>query len=141
MTRVTPGTWNHDGETRTVWPGRNYPLGATWSHESTNFAVYAPNAEAVWVCVFDDDGAERRHQLTERSLGVWHGALPGLAPGTLYGYRALGPWDPDAGLRFNSAKLLLDPYAKAVSGDLVVDDAIFDYLPDDPTTKSDLDSA
>ena len=124
-----------------VWPGRYYPLGATWSNESTNFAVYAPSAERVWVCLFDDDGAEAQHLLTEHSLGVWHGALPGVSPGTRYGYRAHGPWDPDAGLRFNSAKLLLDPYGKAVSGDLVVDDAIFGYDVSEPTKPSDLDSA
>ncbi len=141
MARVTPGTWNHDGETMRVWPGRNYPLGATWSHESTNFAVYAPNAERVWVCVFDDHDTEARHLLTEHSLGVWHGAIPGVSPGTRYGYRAQGPWDPDAGLRFNSAKLLLDPYGKAVAGDLVVDDAIFGHVLDAPEKISDLDSA
>jgi glycogen debranching enzyme GlgX len=146
MAHVTPppdveSVWNHDGETREVWPGRNYPLGSTWSHESTNFAVYAPSAERVWVCLFDDDGAETRHLLTEHSLGVWHGALPGVSPGTRYGYRAHGPWQPDAGMRFNAAKLLLDPYGKAVSGDLVVDDAIFGYVPGEPDTISDLDSA
>ena len=121
MARVTPPpetstVWNHDGETMAVWPGRNYPLGATWSRESTNFAVYAPEARAMWVCLFDEDGVETRHRLTELSLGVWHGALPGVAPGTRYGYRADGPWDPEAGLRFNPAKLLLDPYGRAVSG-------------------------
>ena len=146
MARVTSAheattAWNHEGETRSVWPGRNYPLGATWSHEATNFAVYAPAATSVWVCVFDDDGTEVRHQLTERSLGVWHGALPGVTPGTRYGYRADGPWNPDAGLRFNSAKLLLDPYGKAVSGDLTVHDAIFGHVVGEPATISDLDSA
>ena len=64
------------------------------------------------MCLFDDAGTEERHQLTEHSLGMWHGALPGVAPGTRYGYRVDGAWDPDAGLRFNSAKLLLDPYAQ-----------------------------
>ncbi len=146
MARVTPppdtaSDWNYDGETREVWPGRNYPLGATWSHESTNFAVYAPNAVRLWVCVFDDDDHEVRHLLTEHSLGVWHGALPGVSPGTRYGYRARGPWDPDAGMRFNSAKLLLDPYGKAVSGNLVVNDAIFGHTLGDPETINDLDSA
>jgi glycogen operon protein len=138
---VTPGPWSYDGETMTVWPGRNYPLGATWSEESTNFAVYSPAAERLWVCVFDEDGVEERHLLTERSLGVWHGALPGIEPGTRYGYRAQGPWDPDAGLRFNSAKLLLDPYGRAVSGDLTVDDAIFGYDVHAPDKVSELDSA
>jgi len=146
MGRVTPAdesttAWNYEGETMSVWPGRNYPLGATWSSESTNFAVYAPAADAVWVCVFDDEGAETRHQLTEHSLGVWHGALPGVSPGTRYGYRAAGPWDPDAGLRFNAEKLLLDPYGKAVSGGLVVDDAIFGHTVDAPELPSALDSA
>ncbi|HEV2797766.1 MAG TPA: alpha-amylase family glycosyl hydrolase, partial [Nocardioides sp.] len=137
----TTPVWNHEGDTREVWPGRHYPLGATWSRESTNFAVYAPNAQRVWVCLFDDAGDERRHQLTESTLGVWHGAIPGVAPGRRYGYRADGPWDMATGMRFNPAKLLLAPYGKAVSGELVVDDAIFDYLPQDPTTRSDLDSA
>ncbi|CUR61679.1 glycosyl hydrolase (glycogen debranching enzyme) [metagenome] len=145
MTRVTPPpetiVWNHDGEAMTVWPGRHYPLGATWSHESTNFAVYAPAAQLVWVCLFDDEGTETRHLLTEHTLGVWHGAIPDISPGTRYGYRAHGPWDPEAGLRFNSAKLLLDPYGKAVSGDLVADDAIFGYTVGDPDTISELDSA
>jgi glycogen debranching enzyme GlgX len=146
MARVTPPpetstVWHHDGETMAVWPGRNHPLGATWSRESTNFAVYAPEARAMWVCLFDEDGVETRHRLTELSLGVWHGALPGVARGTRYGYRADGPWDPEAGLRFNPAKLLLDPYGRAVSGDLVVDKAIFGYVKDDPETRSDLDSA
>nr|WP_318152269.1 glycogen debranching protein GlgX [Nocardioides hwasunensis] len=141
MTPPETTVWKHDGETMEVWPGRNQPLGATWSEESTNFAVYAPAAEAVWVCVFDDEGTEVRHRLTEHSLGVWHGALPGLRPGTRYGYRAHGPWDPAAGLRFNAAKLLLDPYARAVSGDLVVDAAIYGYTKGDPATISDLDSA
>ena len=137
----TSAVWHHDGETMTVWPGRNYPLGATWSEESTNFAVYAPAATSLWVCLFDEDGTEVRHQLTEHSLGVWHGAIPGVAVGSLYGYRAAGPWDPAAGLRFNAAKLLLDPYGKAVSGDLVVDDAIYGYVMGEPETPSDLDSA
>ncbi|MCF6379663.1 glycogen debranching protein GlgX [Nocardioides KLBMP 9356] len=137
---ATP-VWNHDGETRDVWPGRHYPLGATWSRESTNFAVYAPNATRLWVCLFDDDGTEQRHELTVSTLGVWHGAIPGVDPGRCYGYRADGPWDPAAGLRFNEAKLLLDPYGKAVSGELVVDDAIFAHVRTEPATRSDLDSA
>jgi glycogen operon protein len=141
MARVTPPTWNHDGETMSVWPGRHHPLGATWSSEATNFAVYAPAAESVWVCLFDEDGVEERHLLTEYTLGVWHGALPGVAPGTRYGYRAHGPWDPEAGLRFNAHKLLLDPYGKAVSGELVVHDAIYGYVMGHPEKPSDLDSA
>jgi glycogen operon protein len=141
MGRVTPGIWSHEGETMTVWPGRNYPLGATWSHEATNFAVYAPRATGLWVCLFDDEGVETRHALTEQTLGVWHGAVPGVAVGTRYGYRAEGPWAPREGLRFNPAKLLLDPYAQAVSGDVTVDKAIFGYDFGDPDEPSDLDSA
>ena len=133
--------WTHEGETRSVWPGRNYPLGATWGDPATNFAVYAPRADRVWVCLFDDEGGEERHPLTEYSLGVWHGAIPGVAPGALYGFRADGPWEPDAGLRFNPAKLLLDPYGKAVTGELTVHDAIFGYEPGAPEVRSDLDSA
>ena len=124
---MTPGEWSSADERVDVWPGRNWPLGATWSEESTNFAVHAPNATAVWVCLFDDDDVETRHVLTEQSLGIWHGALPGVRPGQRYGFRADGPWDPERGLRFNPAKLLLDPYTRAVSGDFVTDPAIFGF--------------
>ena len=141
MAYVTPGTWHHEGETVPVWPGRNYPLGATWSVEATNFAVYAPRATTVWVCLFDDHGTESRHELTEHSLGVWHGAIPSVAIGACYGYRADGPWEPSAGLRFNPHKLLLDPYGTAVSGRLEVNEAIFGYVMGSPEMRSDLDSA
>ncbi|MBF4161958.1 glycogen debranching protein GlgX [Nocardioides acrostichi] len=140
-----PATWKHLGQTSAVWPGRNWPLGATWTPESTNFAVHAPAASAVWLCVFTDapDGGEeeRRHELTEVSLGIWHGALPDIAPGTRYGYRVEGTWDPDAGLRFNPDKLLLDPYARAVSGSFTPDPATFGYVIGEPEKRSDLDSA
>jgi glycogen debranching enzyme GlgX len=123
--RVTPGEWTAAGESVAVWPGRNWPLGATWGEESTNFAVYAPAATCVWVCLFDADGTETRHELTERSLGIWHGALPGVPAGQEYGFRADGPWEPDLGLRFNPHKLLLDPYARAVSGEVTPKRAVF----------------
>ncbi len=113
-----------------MWPGRNWPLGSTWGPESTNFAVHAPDAAAVWVCLFDDgpDGeVETRFPLTERSLGIWHGALPGVQPGQRYGYRVDGPWHVERGLRFNPHKLLLDPYARAVSGEFVTHPAIFGF--------------
>ena len=138
---VTPGQWRDRGERAPVWPGRNWPLGSTWSTEATNFAVHAPEATAVWVCLFDDEGGEQRHRLTEQALGIWHGALPEIAPGTRYGYRVDGPWDPAQGLRFNANKLLLDPFARAVSGDLSLDPAIFGYAQDDPATRSESDSA
>ena len=134
-----------------MWPGRNWPLGATWGEESTNFAVYAPDATAMFVCLFDETGAagsETRHPLTERSLGIWHGALPDLSPGQLYGYRADGPWQPGHGLVFNLDKLLLDPYARAVSGTVTADPALYGYAGDPApgalppgAMPSDLDSA
>jgi glycogen operon protein len=133
--------WQYEGETAEVWPGRNFPLGATWSEESTNFAVHAPHATGMWVCLFDEAGNEFPHPLTERSLGIWHGALPGVAPGTRYGFRADGPWDPARGLRFNPSKLLVDPYARAVSGQVTVDKAIFGHAQDDPDERDDTDSA
>ena len=133
--------WTHLGQQAKVWPGRNWPLGATWSAESTNFAVYAPHATECWLCLFDDDGLETRHQLTERSLGIWHGALPGIAPGTRYGYRVDGPWDPEQGFRFNPHKLLLDPYALATSGTITPGQALFGYDFADPTRRDEHDSA
>jgi glycogen operon protein len=125
MPRVTPGQWTRRGERAAVWPGRHYPLGSTWSGEAPNFAVYAPQASGAWVCLFDEDGTETRHPLTERSLGIWHGALPGVPVGARYGYRVDGPWDPASGLRFNPHKLLLDPYARAGSGEVTNDPAVF----------------
>ena len=118
MSRVTPGTWSRPGESAAVWPGRTWPLGVDWGEEATNVAIHAPEATRMWFCVFDDADAETRHELTEVSLGIWHGAIPGVAPGTRYGFRADGPWQPGLGLRFNPEKLLLDPYARAVSGRL-----------------------
>jgi len=133
--------WRELGERAEIWPGRNWPLGATWTPESTNFAVYAPRATSMILCLFDDDGTETCHELTEQSLGIWHGALPGIAPGQQYGYRADGPWDPAQGFRFNPKKLLLDPYALAVSGTTRNEPALFGYDWSDPTKPSQLDSA
>ena len=145
---MTPGEWSAADERVAVWPGRNWPLGATWGEESTNFAVYAPDAEAMWVCLFDEEDHETCHELTERSLGIWHGALPGLGPGQRYGFRADGPWDPRQGLRFNRHKLLLDPYARAVSGRFETDPAVFGFEVDDslaatstPQRRDERDSA
>jgi glycogen debranching enzyme GlgX len=139
--RVTPGMWDHEDETMTVWPGRNWPLGATWTPEATNFAVYAPRATAAWVCLFGDDDVEERIELTEYSLGTWHCAVPGLPAGTRYGYRVDGEWEPTRGLRFNVEKLLLDPYGKAVSGTLTPEPAIFGYVLGEPEERNSLDSA
>ncbi|PUA80366.1 glycogen debranching protein GlgX [Nocardioides currus] len=140
---MTPGLWAHAGETTTVWPGRNWPLGSTWRPEATNFAVYAPRARAAWLCLYGDgeDATERRIELTEHSLGIWHCAVPDLPTGTRYGYRMDGEWEPGRGLRFNVDKLLLDPYAKAVSGTLTPGPAIFGHDVDAPEERSTLDSA
>ncbi len=141
MARVTPGQWRHPDERVLVWPGHTYPLGATWGPEATNFSVHAPRADGAWVCLFDDEGGETRFPLTERNLGIWHGAVPGVAPGTTYGFRVDGPWEPHQGLRFNPAKLLLDPFARAVSGELTVDPAIYAYVDGSPEKRNDTDSA
>jgi glycogen debranching enzyme GlgX len=136
-------SWTSPETTAPVWPGRSWPLGATWSEESTNFAVSAPAATAMWVCVFDDaDGTEKetRLQLTEHSLGIWHGAIPNVAPGTRYGYRAAGPWQPSQGLRFNPNKLLLDPYGRAISGRVKPGPEIFAHDLEHPESPSQLDS-
>ena len=139
--RVSPGVWSELGERTAVWPGRLEPLGATWTAEATNFAVHAPRATRAWVCLFDDGGTETRHELTERTLGTWHGALPGVAPGTAYGFRVDGTWDPNTGARANPAKLLLDPYARAVCGRFVPDASVYAHDLGDPEVRNDLDSA
>ncbi len=125
-----------------AWPGHHEPLGSTWSPESTNFAVYSPDATRVDVCLIDDDGSERRYHLTEQTLGIWQGAVPDVQPGQRYGYRAQGPWAPPRGYVFNSDKLLLDPYARAVSGELRYDDAVYGYVrPDSYDVRDQRDSA
>ncbi|MFE4975839.1 glycogen debranching protein GlgX [Kitasatospora sp. NPDC056651] len=103
------------------WPGSWQPLGARYradrlGRHGTNFALWAGGAEAVDLCLFDEDGRESRHRLTEQDFQVWHGFLPGVRPGTRYGFRVHGRWDPWTGARWNPAKLLLDPYARAVDG-------------------------
>ena len=133
--------WQHHDERTPVWPGRHQALGATWSSEATNFAVWSPEATAMWVCLFDDDGHETRHELTEQTLGVWHGAVPGIAIGQLYGLRADGPWDPAHGRRFNVAKLLLDPYARAITGTVTHGPETLAHEIGQPDRPSTLDSA
>jgi isoamylase len=113
-----------------VWPGREHPLGATPDGEGVNFAVYSKNAEKVEVCVFDEkDPARevRRIALPEKTARVFHGYVPGLGPGALYGYRAYGPYEPAKGLRFNPSKLLVDPYARALFGEADFKQPIFGY--------------
>ncbi|MGN6324711.1 glycogen debranching protein GlgX [Pseudolysinimonas sp.] len=110
-----------------VWPGTAYPLGATFDGNGTNFALFSEIAEKVELCLVDDDGTETRVPLTEVDGYVWHGYLPGVQPGQRYGYRVTGPWDPAAGQRCNPNKLLLDPYAKATTGDIRWGQSMFSY--------------
>src|SRR5690625_3926942 len=110
-----------------IWPGQPYPLGATFNGSGTNFAIYSSVAEKVELCLLDDDGAEERVELTEMDADVWHAYLPGINPGQRYGYRVHGPHDPANGHRCNPAKLLLDPYAKAIDGQIDGDEALFSY--------------
>jgi isoamylase len=112
-----------------VWPGSPAPLGAHWDGNSTNFALWSAGAQAVDLCLFDDDGREHRHRLQETTHQVWHGRVPGISPGQRYGYRVHGQYDPGSGLRYNPAKLLLDPYARAVDGELTLDPALFGFRP------------
>ena len=100
-------------------PGRPYPLGATWDGEGVNFALFSENATAVELCLFDqihDDRESQRIRLDECTDQVWHVYLPEVRPGQLYGYRVHGPYDPPAGHRFNHHKVMIDPYAKALTG-------------------------
>src|SRR5919197_6239453 len=102
-----------------VWPGRPYPLGPSWDGAGVNFALFSENATGVELCLFDSADARteaRRIPLAERTDLVWHAYLPEARPGQLYGYRVQGPYEPQAGHRFNPRKLLIDPYAKAVAG-------------------------
>ena len=110
-----------------LWPGDSYPLGATYDGAGTNFALFSEVADRVELCLFDDDGEESRVDLHEVDHFVWHGYLPGISPGQRYGYRVHGPWDPIEGRLCNAAKLLLDPYAKAIEGAVVADDVLFGY--------------
>jgi isoamylase len=127
---------------RTIWPGAPYPLGATWDGAVTNFALFSENATAVELCLFDSpDAAHERERirLPEQTDRVWHVALPGVEPGQLYGYRVYGPYDPERGLRFNPAKLLIDPYAKALSRPIDWNDTLFSYNVGDPDTDLSFD--
>jgi isoamylase len=112
-----------------VWPGRPYPLGATWDGEGVNFALYSEHAEKVELCLFDTSGKRElsRVPLPEQTDMVWHGYLPEVRPGQLYGYRVYGPYAPEKGQRFNSHKLLLDPYGKQIQGSINWTDSHFGY--------------
>ena len=129
---------------RTLLPGKPYPLGATSSSLGTNFAVFSENATAVSVCFFDESGKQTDCvALKERTAYVWHGLVRGIKVGQRYGFRVDGPWEPEKGFRFNAAKLLVDPYAKAIAGEVDYKAPIFTYdvASGDDTKKDEQDSA
>jgi isoamylase len=124
------------------WPGDWWPLGATYDGSGTNFALWAQGAEAVELCLFDDAGGETRVSMSDVTHHIWHGYLPGVGPGMRYGYRVRGPWDPWRGARWNPAKLLIDPYARAITGEYVLHDAVFGHVHGgDDLTRDERDSA
>ena len=110
-----------------AWPGKPYPLGATWDGNGTNFVLFSEVASRVELCLFDDQGNEQRVDLPEVTAFCWHGYLPAIRPGQRYGYRVHGPYDPARGLRCQPAKLLLDPYARAIEGQVRFGQEIFGY--------------
>ena len=123
------------------WPGQPLPLGATWDGEGTNFALWSSGADAVELCLFDGRPGRRetetRIPLTETTYHVWHGYLPRIGPGQRYGYRVHGPYRPRVGLRYNPAKLLLDPYARAVTGGFTPHPAVYGFGPGDQPEPQD----
>ncbi len=124
-----------------IWPGDPFPLGATYDGSGANFAIYSNVAERVELCLFDDRGREARVDLPEVTGYVWHGYVPEVEPGQRYGYRVHGPYDPAAGHRSNPAKLLVDPYARAIDGEVQWGQAVYGYPFGDPEGRDDTDSA
>ena len=124
-----------------TWPGHAYPLGATFDGSGTNFAIFSEVADRIDLCLIDDDGAETVIELLEVDAFVWHVYLPTVQPGQRYGFRVHGPYDPANGFRCNPSKLLLDPYAKAIDGDVGGDQSLFSYTFGDPDQRNDDDSA
>ena len=115
---------------KVYYPGKPFPLGASWDGNGVNFAIFSENATKVELCLFQSPGDELESDkigITERTGHIWHIYIPGLKPEQLYGYRVSGPFEPENGHRFNSNKLLLDPYAKAISGTIEWNDALFGY--------------
>jgi glycogen operon protein len=118
-----------NGNSSAVWPGQPYPLGASWDGQGVNFALFSEHAEAVELCLFDQRGRRETERIAMQwqTDQVWHCYLPEARPGLLYGFRVYGPYDPENGHRFNPAKLLLDPYARDITGPLRWNDALFGY--------------
>src|SRR5712691_262330 len=129
------------GEAIETWPGRPYPLGAAYDGGGTNFSLFSDVAEGVELCLFGEDGGEQRVVLEEVDASCWHAYLPSVMPGQRYGYRVRGPWAPEAGQRCNPAKLLIDPYAKAIEGQVDWNPACFPYTFGDENSRNDDDSA
>src|SRR6202051_348696 len=123
-----------------ILTGSSTPLGATSRPEGTNFAV-SSGGDQVTLCLFDSGGAEARLVLPERDGDIWHGSVPGVRPGQAYGFRVSGPYDRGRGLRYNPAKLLLDPYVRAIAGDVRFGLELLDYATDNDAAPSALDSA
>jgi isoamylase len=123
-----------------IWPGNNYPLGATYDGAGTNFSIFSEVAERVELCLFDEQGQETKIDLPEVTSFCWHGYLPNIGPGQRYGFRVHGPNNPAEGHRCNPAKLLLDPYARAIEGQVQWNEAVFSYHfsdPDGPPNEAD----
>ncbi len=123
-----------------IWPGTAYPLGATYDGSGVNFALFSEAAERVELCLIDDDGVEKRVEVTECDAFVWHCYLPGIEPGQRYGYRVHGLYDPAVGARCDASKLLLDPYAKAIEGQIENHPSLYSYDHEDPEQRNEEDS-
>jgi glycogen operon protein len=119
-----------------VRPGSQFPLGATADEAGTNFAVASGVADGMVLCLFDEAGMETQLQLRDYDAGVWHAFVPGIRPGQAYGYRATGPYEPARGVRCNPAKLLLDPYARAISGSVTFGPDVLGNAEGDPDAPS-----
>lgn len=131
-------------QTAPITEGRPFPRGACFDGEGTNFALFSAHATRVELCLFDDDGKETRIELPEYTDEIWHGYLPGVRPGQLYGYRVHGPYEPEQGHRFNPNKLLIDPYARELAGELAWCDELYGYTvghPDKDLSFDERDSA
>jgi isoamylase len=125
-----------------IWPGAPYPMGANWDGSGVNFSVFSEAAERIELCLFDEDGAvETRLVLPEVTAACHHGYVPGVGPAQRYGYRAHGPWEPERGHRFNPAKLLLDPYARAIEGRVRWSRVVYDHVEGDVDRCDRRDSA
>ena len=120
---------------REIWPGDPYPLGANYDGAGTNFSLYSELATRVDLCLLGVDGEEERIPLPETTAYCWHAYLPRVSPGQRYGFRVHGPWNPAAGHRCSPSKLLIDPYAKAIDGDVKWDESVFSYSFADPTMQ------